>query len=84
MITNSALELGTSALAEDDDSLVKMDVELELLRSHGKTDIFVFANMVFDAVFSSLISRVKQKWGLNVLGEIVPYLIIPRSSMLGC
>ena len=52
MITNSALELGTSALAEDDDSLVKMDVELELLRSHGKTDIFVFANMVFDAVFS--------------------------------
>ena len=52
MITNSALELGTSALAEDDDSLVKMDVELELLRSHGKTDIFAFANMVFDAVFS--------------------------------
>jgi hypothetical protein len=52
LITNSALELSASALAEDDDSLVKIDVDPELLRSHGKTDISVFANMVSDAVFS--------------------------------
>jgi hypothetical protein len=52
LITNSTLELSTSALAEGDDSLVKIDVDLELLRSHGKTDILVFANMVLGAVFS--------------------------------